>query len=306
MRVFVTGASGLIGQAAARQLLAEGHEVVGLTRSRSQANRLQRQGIEAVVGDLTHQHRLSEPLRGCQAVIHLAGSAPDELDEAQTLRLDYEGTKLLLESIPRGHLERFVFTSSVEVMGDHQGEWVTEALDAQPSTPHGVAKLRTEKLLLDAHALWRLPVAILRLGLVYGPGGFFGRMVDRLQAGELTLTKKLEDVQWGVLSVEDAARACIAAIPKARSGQIYLVADDKPQTLGTILDSTSSALGLPPPRRPNAFMALLKGKSMPLPSASARPRNEKFKRDMAFKFHHPSLREGLAEVMKPMPAAKAA
>jgi nucleoside-diphosphate-sugar epimerase len=299
VKVFVTGSTGFIGQAVVRHLLEGGHEVLALTHSAAHARRLKARGVEVVVGDLTIHVRPTESLRGCRAVIHLAGSAPDEADAALCQRLDVEGTRMLLESIARETIDRFVYASSAAVMGDQQGEWITEAVPPAPRTPHGQSKLLAEKLLLEAHALWRLPVVLLRFAHVYGPGGFFGRLVERLQSGDLSLPRKLQGVQWGLLSVEDAARACVLALNRGRAGEAYLIADDKPHSLGAVLALASEKLGLPPHRVANSLLGRWRSKNLALPLGdSARPRNEKMKRELGVRLLHPSIDDGLTAVMK--------
>ncbi len=301
MKVFLTGASGHLGQVLVRHLLAEDHQVVALNRSPAAAKRLRSQGAEVVAGDLLHPTRLTNHLRDCQAVIHLAGSSLDEADVEHCRRIDTEATTRLLESIARERIERVVYASSVAVMGDQDGQWVTEALPPAPGTPHGQTKLETERILLEAQRLWSLPAVVLRFAHIYGPGGHFGRLTQELRERQLTLTPKVLEAQWGLVSVEDAARACLHALTHGRPGQTVFVADDHPQALGDVLATLSRTLGLPPVRVAKRMLErwrLDKARLSEL-GESLRPRNAKLKSEIRFRLNHRSLADGLEAVMKP-------
>jgi nucleoside-diphosphate-sugar epimerase len=276
-------------------LQREKHEVTALAHTRAQAKRFVAAGIDCAVWDLAMPRPLDVELHGYQAVVHLAGTTPGTDDSRLCERLDLGGTKRLLETLSREHLRRFVYASSMAVYGDQHGDCVNESVQPQPRTAHARAKLFAEHMLLDAHRVWGLPVTILRLAHLYGPGSCLERFVERLCRREMWLPSQSNQVTWGFVSVHDAARAVIEALHVARAGEVYLVADDHPMALHEALEITAGHLGHS--RLPSSGGLLQRFRRRGEPpmalSESASPANEKLKRELRFTFEHPSLAAGL-------------
>ena len=81
MRVLLAGASGAVGTPLTRQLIAAGHEVVGITRSQANAGRLRNAGAEAVVADVMDRENLLAAVRAVRAVVAVAVPEHDRLGE---------------------------------------------------------------------------------------------------------------------------------------------------------------------------------------------------------------------------------
>jgi nucleoside-diphosphate-sugar epimerase len=163
MKILVTGASGFIGRALSRHLLAGGHRVRGLIRQADEGG--VPAGAEIVVGDLLDPSSLDRAAQGMEAVVHLAcatGVARESLARA----VNVEGTRSLLAAVARGGARRFVFLSSVSARRRRMG-------------PYGRTKREGEALVSASAFEW----VILRPSLVYGPGpdGLFARLSRSLQ-----------------------------------------------------------------------------------------------------------------------------
>ena len=131
MRVFVAGATGVLGQRVVKLLREAHHDVVGLSRSQSNKEWLEVQGAEARAGDLFDTKRLIEITSDCEAILHLATAIPKKsksslADWTLNDRIRTEGTRCLLEAALHHKVKLYLQQSISFLYGDHQGEWVDD------------------------------------------------------------------------------------------------------------------------------------------------------------------------------------
>jgi len=167
MRVFITGATGFIGQHLCRRLVERGDSVVALVRSPSKASTLPG-GVDTFSGDLSVFEDARTVLPESDVVIHLAGviaaKEPSEYD-----RVNHLAVKNLVECLRRQTWapKRLVFASSLAAAGPSDlGRPWTEADAPRPTEPYGMAKAKAETALRDAP----FPTTAFRPPLVLGPG----------------------------------------------------------------------------------------------------------------------------------------
>ena len=117
MKTLLTGATGFVGSAVLRSLVAAGHDVRALVRPNSDPRNLTGIDCEIVTGDLVDPASLQRALRGCEAVFHVAADYRLWVrDPEQMYRSNVEGTRALLESARKNGVSRVVYTSSVATM----------------------------------------------------------------------------------------------------------------------------------------------------------------------------------------------
>jgi len=218
MRIFLAGASGVIGRRLTPMLVAAGHVVTGTTRSPEKAAALRGQGVEAVVVDVFDRNALRETVVRArpEVVIHqltdlpqtLTARSPDML--ARNSRLRIEGTANLVAAAQAAAARRLIAQSIAFAYADGpEPHAETDALalaegDAPSAvTARGVRAL--EEATLHAPGIDGI---VLRYGRLYGPGTWFETPSGR-----------------GVLHVDAAAHAALLAVSRGAPG-IYNVAED--------------------------------------------------------------------------------
>jgi nucleoside-diphosphate-sugar epimerase len=310
MRVFVAGASGVIGKPLVRQLLAAGHEVTGTTRREERAAEIEAAGAKAAVCDALDGRALTEAVEQAspEVVVNQLTSLPQRYDPrkasfyAATNRVRSEGGRNLLAAA-RAAGARRLLTQSIAFLYAPEGNWVKDE-DARPFDdapghfgPAVEAMLGHEREVLEAPGLEGL---VLRYGQFYGPGtyyapdGHLGREVRRRRfpiVGPGTGT-------FSFLHVEDAAGATVAALERGAPG-IYNVVDDEPAPLREWLPDFAEALGAKPPRRVPVWLAkLVAGSSTAAMATQLRgASNAKAKRELGWQPRYPSWRQGFREAL---------
>jgi len=298
MRVLVTGASGFVGHAACRELLARGHEVRALVRRAGS----EPDGTAAVAGDLTDAATLAAAVREAapEGVVHLAAEIATQRDAERVREVNVEGMRRLLEACGAADAPKVVFASTV-VTGEANGALLTEDEALPVQTPYGRSKQEGEALLLGSG----LPGVVVRPGHVYGPGGWYAHELARLrQPGRFAVIGRGDNL-WDVVHVDDVARALVDALERAPAGEIYHASDDEPITYYDFMALGAQALGVGRPRRIPAWVARLAAGSNAVTAVvrSARTSNAKLKRELGWAPRYPSAREGVPATVAALAAA---
>jgi len=248
-RVLVTGASGMLGGATARALLAAGHDVRTFQRRPSGVP-----GAQDVRGDLTDPAAVDAAVAGCDAVVHLAAKVTITGPEAEFRRVNVDGTRTLLDAARAAGVRRFVQVSSPSVAHVGRSLVGAPAGPAEPARardPYARTKAAAELLALDTDAPGFRVLAV-RPHIVWGPGDtqLVGRIVDRARAGRLPVLgtgAALIDTTY----VDNAADALAAAVvaPDDACGAAYVVSNGEPRPVVELLRDICRACGAPEPWR---------------------------------------------------------
>jgi nucleoside-diphosphate-sugar epimerase len=306
MRVLLAGASGAVGTPLTQQLIAAGHQVVGVTRSQANAERLRTVGAEAVVADVMDLQNLLTAVRDVRAdaVVHqLTALGTTRIRDAMqgTNNLRTTGTAHLLAAARTVGAHRFLTQSIVLGYGyrDHGPHVITEDDpfgEPQPGPlAAGVAAIRsTEEQVFSADEMEGIA---LRYGAFYGQDSFT-RMITNLVRKRRLPVPSSGGGFVNFIYLEDAAAATVAALEKGRAGQAYNIVDDEPVRWADYLDALAAELGVRRPWRMPTWML------RPIPylhaivTTSMRVSNGKARRELGWAPAVSTYREGIPLVAK--------
>src|SRR3979409_2066684 len=139
----VTGSTGYLGSTLVELAVREGHDVRVLVRDPGRAADLLPPGVDVVVGDLADNESVRRAVRGCQGVLHVAGSVENSAEE--TRRSNVGGTRAVLAAAVAAGVPRFVYTSSSAAVIDASGVVAERPTRAPALTdPYSTSKAAAE------------------------------------------------------------------------------------------------------------------------------------------------------------------
>jgi nucleoside-diphosphate-sugar epimerase len=307
MKVFVTGATGVLGHRLVDRLADRGHEVHGLARDAEGADRIEALGGVPRRGDVLEPGTLERAVdRDVEAVVHAAtaiptATKPTAADWRRNDRIRLEGARNLLAVA--GEFDRFVFPSVVWVARQPDGSAFDET--AERHLDRATRSAAEVEGLLEARANERgFEAAVLRCGFLYAPDAAHTRdWGERLLSGDLPVVGGgplgRRDAELSVLHADDAGRALADALDREASG-VYHVVDDEPVTSAALFGTFADLLDAPDPSRVPGWLArFFVGKvtartlTSPMPTS-----NERFRREVGWEPTYPTYREGLAQVLE--------
>lgn len=303
MRVFIAGATGVLGRRMVRQFTERGHRVVGLARDERGRHTVERAGGEAVVADIFDADSLAAAVGQADAVIHAATSIPTRVsgnraDWELNDRLRREGTRALTEAAAKLGAKTYVQQSVVWVARPADDSFFDErTLVEQPGELYRSA-FDGERIALSAGEKFGYNVSVLRCGGFYAADAQHTRMFARgLLKRRLPLVGAGEAVSANI-HADDAAGAFVAAAEAGRRG-LWHVTDDDPMTIRDMLFEFARRLGAPAPRRIPLWAARLfvwKG-VIDFFTRSTRTSNRLFREEIGWSPRFSSYGAGLGEVV---------
>jgi dihydroflavonol-4-reductase len=239
----VTGANGHLGNNLVRALLAQGHRVRAGVRNLANTQPFEGLGCELVYAELEDKAAMLEALRGVDVLYQVAAVFKHwSLDpEADIVRPNVEGTRIVLEAAAQAGVKRVVYVSSVAAVG-HSAQALNETSWNQDlSNPYYRSKILAEQQawqVAQAHDLWM--VAVLPSAMI-GPNA--QRLTDTMTFIE-TIYKKAVPLEpnfhFNFVDVRDVADACIAAAHQGVAGQRYILANQHCSSFSAIVAAANS------------------------------------------------------------------
>jgi len=300
MRVFVAGATGVLGQPTVKLLVVSEHEVIGTARGEENARLLRSLGATPVSIDLFDADAVKEAVAGCDAVVHLATKIPpltkmrSRKAWLENDRLRTEATKNLVDGALAGGAHTFVGESITFTYASAGDRWLDENAPMKLAWTALDSAVELEREVRRFGGAGKSGV-ILRFGLFYAP----------YAASTIDTAKMMRRRMFGIIGkgenyfssihVDDAAAAVVAAL-RVPSGA-YNIVEDEPVSQAEYARAMSTELHLPKPMHVPTFLGkLILGGPANYLLNSARVSNKKFKNATGWSPKYPSVHQGFREV----------
>ena len=253
MTTLVTGATGFIGSAVARRVIAAGQTLRVLVRPDSDCRNLEGLPAEVVEGDLERPETLAAAVSGCEYLFHLAADYRLFVPNRQKmLRTNVSGTAALLKAAIAAGVRRIVYTSSVATLHvDASGRVRNESAEATIADMVGVykrSKFLAEQEVLRLVREEKAPVVIAMPTAPIGPRDIkptpTGRIIVEMASGRMPA---FVDTGLNVAHVDDVAYGHMLALERGRIGARYIFGGEN-LPLSQLLAIVAELVGRAPPR----------------------------------------------------------
>jgi nucleoside-diphosphate-sugar epimerase len=231
-KIFVTGATGFIGTKLVNELVKQGHTVHALTRTTSNRDGLDHERIKLVTGDIMNADSLSEGMRDCSQVYHLAAYAKNWAPDPKVFfDQNVTGMKNVFSAAGKAGVQKVVWTSTIVTLGP-----TAPGVTGDEYMPRTTEKYYTEyeetKAIAEKEALRMakegFPVVIVNPTRVYGPGKLtegnsVSLMIDQYDSGKMPILLNKGINIGNYVLVDDLVRGHILAMEKGTAGERYII-----------------------------------------------------------------------------------
>jgi nucleoside-diphosphate-sugar epimerase len=258
-----------------------------LTSSPRRAAMLRAAGALPLLGDLDVPATLGRLGGVAEAVLHLAPPAATGPEDRRT--------RALVQALARlGSVQRFVYVSTTGVYGDAAGARIDETRPVAPATDRARRRVDAERVLRAWARAQGVALAILRAPGIYAGNREGGHPRERLLRGTPVLAAA-DDVYSNHIHADDLARACVAALYRARPLRVLNVCDNSELKVGDYYDLAADLGGLPRPPRLSRAEAeqRLSPQQMSFLAESRRIDNRRLRKELRFVLRYRTVTEGL-------------
>ncbi len=307
MKVFVAGATGVLGKRLVRQFSGEGHEVVGLSRGEEGDEIIRQRGGKPHRGDILEESTLLEGARGADVLIHAATAIPTSTKPSpeeweQNDRIRRRGTRNLTDVATRVGARQYLQQSITWVARQPDGSAFDEESPVHPDRITQSA-LDGEQIARQVGEEHELRVGILRCGWFYAADAHHTRELgSRLANRRLPILGGgllgRNDATVSLIHVEDAAGAFLRTAETGAEGLWHIV-DDRPVTVAEFLKRIARRLGVEEPYRIPGWLArpLIGSYNVKFFTTSKPTTNRRARDELEWEPRFPTLEEGIEEVV---------
>ncbi len=260
MKIFITGPTGILGKRVTKLLVAKGHQVVGLTRTKQKSEQLKNMGADCAQINLFNQDELIHATHKCDSILHLATSIPQKTmpkpkDWLLNDKIRTEGTKNLIMAARKHKIDQFIGQSVTALYGQQNGKIVNK------QTPLPANQIKMLESALEMENLIREGLKqnqiIIRFGTFYSPDAFHTQdFISNAMRGKLPLIGKGNNY-WNFIHADEAARAIVFAVDNfdLLKGETLNITDFKPIPSKEVLDQMRTKLGAKRPLKLPPWLA---------------------------------------------------
>lgn len=264
LKIFVTGATGMVGLHVVQHMLERGHSVTALVRRTSDTSKLKTLPgkLDIRTTELDNANNLGNMMKGHDVVIHCAGSVDPHATREEIFGINVGGTEIALRAAIDAGIKQFVHMSSLSVITGQEDQFNVD--ENAPLRTCGEAyadsKVEAEKLVISLAGTGDMKVTILRPGFIYGPGerAWMPRLINNIRTGKAMLIdggKKETNVIY-VGNLCRAAELCL--LNEKAYNRVYNLTDGQKVSKKELFDAIADGMGFPRIKRT-------------IPSAIARP-----------------------------------
>jgi len=242
IKTLVTGSTGFIGRHIVQALCNEGYKVRCLVRENSKIARLEDLDVELTFGDLLDQGSLEKALDGVSLIFHVAGEVysndPNDHD-----KINVQGTENLFKVCINKPIEKLIFFSSIAATGPmlDNKTLLNEQTPPKPINAYGISKYKAEMKAQQFYNNHKVPIVIVRLPVVYGPGvSEYSRVflfLNMIRKGLYRVIGNGKNI-ISLCHIDNLIHGVLLAVNQKKSiGKIYLIADERPYTINELVQA---------------------------------------------------------------------
>jgi farnesol dehydrogenase len=231
MNIFITGATGYIGNNLAKKLADEGNIIHALCRNENTPV-LSHANIKIFKGDITDKASIEKAIQDCEQVYHLAAYARVwAKDMSIFYKLNVDGLRNVLDAARNSSVQKIVFTSTAGTLGPSGAQPVKEddARIGEPFTDYEISKTQAELLCREYCNKYGMHIVIVNPPRIYGHGiitesNAVTRLIKLYMAGKWKITPGDGKRTGSYVYIDDIVNGHILAMQKGKSGERYILA----------------------------------------------------------------------------------
>ncbi len=270
----------------AKQLAAKGFKIAGTTRDYERRDELREQGVEAYTFD--HTQPLLNPEKTFEGVTHILVSTPPD-GNGDPAFMQHRDDMPFIPS-----LQWLGYLSATGVYGNHDGGWVDEEVEVNPTSIRGSRRALAERQWLDLWFRDAVPIHIFRLAGIYGPGR---SAIETVKVGSAKAIDKPGQV-FSRIHVDDIVQTLMASMEHLNPGEVYNVADDLPAPSHEVIYYACELLGIEPPELTPWEEAELSPMAASFYKENKRVSNKKIKEKLGVNLLYPTYKDGLKAILE--------